>query len=1504
MDSSKQVRVLILNDGEFKDSTLYRLQRGWCVHFMLGPTLVSKDVKVFCNHPMPGKARLEPNFFTLEWVNNAATLGDRSDAFAAIDICKAGTFQYHFKVGEKLSGSGYFVVDPILRVGSDDRVLPMDSICMHTILPKSLGSFSDWKKRIEVSYKTGYNVIHLTPVQKLGISNSSYCIAEQLKLNPAFSVGETSDVKWTDLGKFVDVLKNEWSMLTMTDVVWNHTAKNSEWLKEYPQCAFNLVNSPHLRPAYVLDRALYYVALDVGKGSYIDDAVPKIISCEEDLTALEKILSNKIIPELKLWEFFQVDVECILHQFDAAVGELKCIEENRKFSETISIIQDMQFRRLKSTIDINVAVCQFYQSLESHDMNVARQNLENTLAWLNKMKKREVEEDMISAVKNIISTIRYERLDEKGPKKVSVSAVSPLVTEYFYHSFPDKGWQKDEQAISNKNHAQYIMAHNGWVMGADPMKNFAEYPTKTYFRRELVCWGDSVKLNYGAKPEDCPVLWQRMKQYTEMTAHYFHGIRIDNCHSTPIHVAEYMLSAARKIRPDLYVFAELFTGSEALDNIFVNKLGINSLIREGLVAWDSQELGRLVYRYGGEPVASFVQPNTRPLVPSLAHALLFDVTHDNESAIKQRTHLDPLPFSALVSMACCATGSNRGHDELVPHHIHVVNEKRNYAQWSDNADDNTKGMVGGRSGILRERRVLNLLHQTMAINGFTQVFVDQRDSDVVVVTRHNPITHQSYVLVAHTAFVNTTQRQVAPLTVEGHIESIAFEAKPQDDDKNFDQLLSSFAQYPDVINGLTGVNIHSDCDVSLNQSSCCVIECDPENKNAQKIVFTDFPPGSVLVFRMKLMESAEANAIKVRSIVKKLIDNQDIEFKTALASLNLEDLNRVLFRCDEEEKSDGFGIGVYNFQGWDSLKYCGLVGIMSVMAKIRAHNDLGHPVCKNLREGNWLMDYISSRLQKHGGTKRLGLWFSSVFDHVSKLPRYLIPAYFDMTLVLPYVKLLDASWGQMTPFISKGSSFVKTLALGSVALYSIVKQSGLPKLDEDELDLPSLAAGLPHFSTGIMRCWGRDTFIALRGLILIPGRYEDAKKLVLGFASCVRHGLIPNLLGEGKICRYNCRDAIWWWLQCIQDICEMCEDGYGFLNLPVGRIYPTDNEGPVLPPQSQQPLFDVIQDCLQRHVHGIHFRERGAGIGIDQNMADNGFNVEAGIDLSTGFVYGGNSDNCGTWMDKMGESLKANTKGVPATPRDGSAVELVGLCKSAVNWLQKVNNLGKYPYDGVFVKGRNTSKLSWCEWNNKIQENFESAFFVSESRESPLIHKRNIYMDSVGASQPWCDYQLRPNFPIAMVVAPELFDVQHAWKALDVAQSKLLGPLGMKTLDPDDMIYRGDYNNADDSDDRTIAKGFNYHQGPEWLWPVGYFLRAKLHFANELGIETLKQTIDFIQGYLSTHHIHLENSLWKGLPELTNSNGSWCRDSCEIQAWSNATILEVMYDVEKYIKQI
>lgn len=58
------------------------------------------------------------------------------------------------------------------------------------------------------------------------------------------------------------------------------------------------------------------------------------------------------------------------------------------------------------------------------------------------------------------------------------------------------------------------------------------------------------------------------------------------------------------------------------------------LITESLNSSNAHEEGRLIHRFGGSSVGSFNQPRLRPLLPTTAHALLFDQTHDNKSPIE------------------------------------------------------------------------------------------------------------------------------------------------------------------------------------------------------------------------------------------------------------------------------------------------------------------------------------------------------------------------------------------------------------------------------------------------------------------------------------------------------------------------------------------------------------------------------------------------------------------------------------------------------------------------------------------------------------------------------------------------------------------------------------------------------------------------------------------------------------------------------------------------------
>lgn len=159
-----------------------------------------------------------------------------------------------------------------------------------------------------------------------------------------------------------------------------------------------------------------------------------------------------------------------------------------------------------------------------------------------------------------------------------------------------------------------------------------------------------------------------------------------------------------------------------------------------------------------------------------------------------------------------------------------------------------------------------------------------------------------------------------------------------------------------------------------------------------------------------------------------------------------------------------------------------------------------------------------------------------------------------------------------------------------------------------------------------------------------------------------------------------------------------------------------------------------------------------------------------------------------------------------------------------------------------------------------------------------------------GSTHKYTDYQLRPNVCVAMSYAPDLFDSNHAKVCLENISKILMekGCMGIKTLDPKDMNYKGDYDSHDEN------HGHNYHQGPEWLWPVGFFLKAQLLFNNFKSNEEAKQET---MKWLQPHREHIRTSRFMGLPELTNSHGKVCHSSCVTQAWSVSTIIDALRDL-------
>eukprot|EP00112_Aurelia_sp_Birch-Aquarium-sp1_P018992 Seg461.5 transcript_id=Seg461.5/GoldUCD/mRNA.D3Y31 product="Glycogen debranching enzyme" protein_id=Seg461.5/GoldUCD/D3Y31 len=657
----KRTKVLLLEEGENLESSHFRLSKDDQLRFLLGSSLHPSKVDIFCNYPTSDKQYDRDAFHKLEWSYPFQSKADNGDRYTTIDIQRSGNFKFYAEKDGKAVCHGYFIVEPILETGNGN--LSLDTIVMQTYLTKSLGKFKDWESRLMVAKESGYNMIHFTPIQELGESQSSYSIQSQLDLN-----ANLKDVTFDDVHSLVKKMQTDWDVLSLVDVVWNHTANTTKWLNDHPEAAYNLENSPHLRPAFLLDRALWHLSREIEAGKWEHIGLPSTIDDPYHLDRIAHIYWNSIVPSLKLQEFFMIDV-------DQTIADLKDVLDVKRNNKSlavefgdIKVIQDPLYRRNKCTIDLEKTVS-LYLATRDNETSVDSflKKLEEHLKKLNEEKEQLVLAHHEAIIYNIIGDIKYHFLADDGPKRGKVTTKTPMISRYFICPKPDSSLA-EEEVLMNSNMKKYIFAHPGWVMNGDALKDFAASDSDVYLRRELIAWGDSVKLRYGSKKEDCPFLWDHMKKYTEQMARIFHGVRIDNCHSTPIPVAEYLLDAGRQINPNLYVVAELFTNSEVVDNVFINKLGINSLIRERMSAGDARDLGRLVHRYGGQPVGSFLQNSSTPVASSMAHALFMDLTHDNKSPMEVRSVYDFLPCAALVAASSCAIGSNRGYDEIVPHH--------------------------------------------------------------------------------------------------------------------------------------------------------------------------------------------------------------------------------------------------------------------------------------------------------------------------------------------------------------------------------------------------------------------------------------------------------------------------------------------------------------------------------------------------------------------------------------------------------------------------------------------------------------------------------------------------------------------------------------------------------------------------------------------------------------------------------------------------------------------
>ncbi len=72
----------------------------------------------------------------------------------------------------------------------------------------------------------------------------------------------------------------------------------------------------------------------------------------------------------------------------------------------------------------------------------------------------------------------------------------------------------------------------------------------------------------------------------------------------------------------------------------------------------------------------------------------------------------------------------------------------------------------------------------------------------------------------------------------------------------------------------------------------------------------------------------------------------------------------------------------------------------------------------------------------------------------------------------------------------------------------------------------TVMAGYPWFG-----CWGRDTFISLRGLCLATGQRDVAKRILHSWARAIDRGMLPNRFGDRDgVAEYNSVDSALWFV--------------------------------------------------------------------------------------------------------------------------------------------------------------------------------------------------------------------------------------------------------------------------------------------------------------------------------------------------------------------------------------
>lgn len=157
---------------------------------------------------------------------------------------------------EKFTSPQYINVDPALNLNG--KIVRAKELSIITVMSRCLGKIDRWVEVLRNQRQLGYNAVHFTPFQVYGESFSHYSLANQMEIDDYFfenasSVPHSSRIESVKM--VMDTMRDE-GMISMVDIVLNHTANNSKWILEHPDACYSTDECPHLWSAWLLDKSL------------------------------------------------------------------------------------------------------------------------------------------------------------------------------------------------------------------------------------------------------------------------------------------------------------------------------------------------------------------------------------------------------------------------------------------------------------------------------------------------------------------------------------------------------------------------------------------------------------------------------------------------------------------------------------------------------------------------------------------------------------------------------------------------------------------------------------------------------------------------------------------------------------------------------------------------------------------------------------------------------------------------------------------------------------------------------------------------------------------------------------------------------------------------------------------------------------------------------------------------------------------------------------------------